>query len=105
MPAKMGSRRSFDSGVVAAIIAGKSANRLDNKRSVNRGDLAEVNEHLFPRSGKCFGLLVEGIATSKSRPEILRQHPKLRRFATGNASLVKVVKILGRKTTLVSTGS
>jgi len=103
MVAKKGEVKNFDLGVVSAIVLKRSILRA-NKERVNMGDVAEVNEHLFPFSGRCMGLLVAAIAVSKSRPEILRQYPVLEEIDLTNASPNELCEVLGLSIRLVSTG-
>lgn len=69
--------RTFPLSVVFMIATGKN---LFPRNPIPVVLVAEVNEFLFPKSGGCMGLLVHAIALKKSKPEILRQHPLLKKF-------------------------
>ena len=108
MPSKKGQRKFFSSAIIIAIITGKSQNHTGSKKPVGMDDVAEVNEHLFPYSGKCMGLLVGPIAWNKSRPKILRQlshRPPMKNAGMLQASPGKLRGLLGHRVSLVSTGA
>ena len=107
MPVRKGSKKTFDTGVIATILTGTDQGRLDKKRPVNFGDVAEVNEYVLPISGRCMGLLVQLIAVKRTRPVIVRQlrkFPKFENFKLRKTSLVDLKKRAGSKITLVCTG-
>lgn len=104
MSSKRGEKRLFDSGVIIAILTGKKGYRALIRAKVDMGDVAEVNEHLFPNSGRCSGLLIGRIAITLSKPEILRQVSKLNGVDVMNTPPGQLKKILGKIVPLTCTG-
>ena len=104
MPSTKGQKKFFDSGVITAILSKKEGCRTDTKKQVNMGDVAEVNEHLFPDSGRCMGLLVGVIAVNLSRPEILKQCRELSGVNVLKTTPDRLKKILGKRVSLTCTG-
>lgn len=101
MSSKKGQKKFFDSGVIIAILIKRGHTRTDSGRQVNMGDVAEINEHLFPSRGRCMGLLVGVLAINLSRPEILRQCDKLKGINIKNATPSQLKKVLGKKVSLI----
>ena len=107
MPSKKGQRKTFAVAVIIAILTRKSQKHADSKRPVDMADVAKVNEHLFPHSGKCWGPLVRLIVLNRSRPEILRQlmrRPSLKNAGMLQASPERLQKLFRNRVSLVSTG-
>ena len=104
MPSKKGHKKLFDSGVIVAILSGQEGTRTNSGEKINMGDVAEVNEHLFPYSGRCMGLLVGVLATNLSKPEILRQCKKLKGVKVVDVSQDQLKRILGKRVVLTCTG-
>jgi|SRR3989344_826507 len=102
MYAQRGWERTFPISVVVAICAG--GRQLYPAKPVDMGEAAEVNEHLFPISGRSMGLMVAEKSQRLSAPEIFRQHPELMRLDLANMPIDEIHAKIGDRIKLVSTG-
>jgi hypothetical protein len=107
---KKGSKKKFDTGVIQSILTmhNSTMGHRVSGRPVHLGNIIDVAEHIFP-SAECSWLGTCTIVEKRVRPEIarqLRRHPKFRNFRLRKASpsLAELIKKLGPKVTLISTG-
>ncbi|MGD0328669.1 MAG: hypothetical protein ABSB00_03110 [Minisyncoccia bacterium] len=102
MFAQKGWERTFPISVIVAICA--RGRQLHPARPVTMGEIAEVNEHLFPCSGRSLGLRIGNISRRLSVPEIYRQHSELRNFDLVRSPANKIYEEVGDRIHLISTG-